>query len=109
MEKLIDRLDNMAMDMRNWQEHLRGTSWPSKALSNLSNDVIIYLAMAANAAERLTALLVPLVPAKPEPEEPAEEEEDGEVPSEPVQEPEGGEASNQVSIQEPETEGSEGD
>jgi len=109
MEELMGDLDSMRMDMRNWQVQLREISWPSRSISLIANDLITWLGMAASVTETLAGLLAPLEETKPEVKEIIEEEESGEVPSEPVPEPEDREASDQVSTQEPEAEGSEGD
>lgn len=91
MEDLMGDLDSMSMDLRNWQDQLKEVSWPSRSISLMANDVIVFLGMSARVIENLVALLEPLQEAMPEVEEVKEEEEGGEgvgeqVPGEEVHE-----------------------
>ncbi len=109
MEKLIDSLDNVSMDVRNLKEYLQDVEMPSREARSLAVNVGIYGAMAAKSMETLSAILAGLEDAKAEVKDVIEEEKGGEVPSEPVQEPEDSSPGGEASIQGPETEGSEGD
>ncbi len=102
MEKLTSALQDLELQMRNMQGHLRGLSWPSESLQHMANDVIVWLGLGASAVEGLRTVLGPTQEAAPVAEEIKEEEEGGEVPSEPVQQPEGGEAGDEVPILKPE-------
>lgn len=109
MEELISALEDLALQIRNMQSHLREIRFPSLLSQRLAVDAGIYGAMAASAMERLRTILVDLEEAKVEPVEPAEEEERGGDLGEQVREPEDSEAGDTTPVQEPETEGSEGD
>jgi hypothetical protein len=109
MKELISALEDLELSLGNMQEHLRGEEWPSREARLAANDVIISLDMAAHAVASLLLPLAPLEEAKAEVKEIIEEEKGGEDLGEQVPEPEDREAGDQVSIQEPEAEGSEGD
>jgi len=109
MEKLIDALDNVSMDMRNLKEYLQGVELPSREARSLATDVGIYGSMTVRAMQTLSTLLAGLEDAKTEAREAAKEEKGGEVPSKPVREPEDGPPGGEAPIQEPGPETSEGD
>lgn len=108
MEKLIDTLDNVSMDLRNLKEYLQGVELPSPEARSLAIDAGIYGGMAARAMETLSAILVGLVEAKAEVKKVIEEEESGKGVGEQVQEPEDRETGAKTPPQESKTQGSKG-
>lgn len=109
MEDLISALGDLKLQMKNTQEHLRGVTWPSQAISLLANDVIVWLGMTIRAIDALRGLLAGLGEAKAEAKVAIEEEEGGEDLGEQVREPEAGEVRPETPPQEPEAGAPEGD
>ncbi len=109
MEKLIDSLDNVSMDVRNIIEYVQEVEMLSREARSLKIDVKIYGGLAAKAMETLSVVLAGLEDAKREVKEITKEEKGEQVPSEPVQEPPDGTPGGETLIQDPGEEGSEGD
>lgn len=108
MKDLISALEDLGVQIRNMQEHLRAQEWDSKEAGSAAIDVIIYAGMTTQAIERLRETLGPTEEPVLEPAEVKKEEERGEgvgeqIPGEEVHEEHPPEAP-----QEPEAEVSEG-
>lgn len=109
MKEMITKLKRLEKDLRGMQGHLQKQEWPARSLTLIANDLNTWLGMAASTTETLKGVLSNLEDTKAEVQEIIEEERGGQVPSEPVREPEDGEASGEVSPQEPGEEEPPGD
>ena len=107
MKDLISALEDLELQLRNFQEFLREEEWDSKEASSAAIDIILYAGMTAQATKRLRGLLTPPVEPKVEPEHPAEEEKGGEDLGEQVSGEEVHEEHPSKTPQEPEAEGPE--
>lgn len=102
MRGLINALEDLELTLRNMQRYLRAESWPSRSLTLMANDVIVWLGLTASSVETLKTVLEPLEEAKEEVKETIKEEKGGEDVGEQVSEPESGEVRPETPPQEPE-------